>query len=155
MSAPLTRPAAVEPAHGARPAVAPELILMCRIVIGMVFVAAGLGKLSDLQAFAREIENFDVLYPGYENTVAILLPWIEIIVGLALVLGIRARGAAWLAAGCMAVFTIGVIQAMARNLDISCGCFGTSNAMRVGMRKLIENVIFLGFAVVGSLRRSQ
>jgi uncharacterized membrane protein YphA (DoxX/SURF4 family) len=125
---------------------------MCRIVIGIVLIAAALAKLSDLKAFAREIENFDILYPGLENLPALLLPWVELIAGLGLVFGIRARSSAWIALGLMTVFTIAVIQALARGLDISCGCFGTAKVMKVGARKLIENLVFMGVSFVAAQR---
>ena len=129
-----------------------ELIWVCRIVIGMVLIAAGLAKIGNLGAFSREIENFNVLPIGSENLFAIVTPWIELIAGLSLVLGIRARSGAWFAVALMTIFTVGVLQAMARGLDISCGCFGTATVMKVGSRKLIENLVLLGFAVFGAKR---
>ena len=63
-------------------------------------------------------------------------------------LKVRAREAALLATGLMGVFTVAVIAALARGLDIECGCFGTADATRVGVVKVVENV---GMLIVAAL----
>ena len=80
------------------------------------------------------------------------MPWIELVAGLALVLGIRPRAGAWVAGALLLVFTVGVLAAMARGLSFECGCFGTANATRIGWAKLAENVGMLALAAVGSLK---
>ena len=127
-------------------------IRFCRVAIGVVFIAAALAKIGDAASFAAQIHNYRLLPIGAENLVAILLPWIELIAGLALVLGVQARSGAWLTAAMMVVFTAAVGQAVARNLDFECGCFGTADATRVGGMKLLENLIFTGTAIIASLR---
>ena len=130
----------------------PLAVRFCQVAIGVVFGAAGLAKLGNLPAFAYEIHNFRMMPVPTENLLAITLPWIEIVMGLALVLGIRNRAAAVLSAVLMAVFTVAVGQAVARNLDIECGCFGTADAQEVGVKKLLQNVGMLAVAVIASLR---
>jgi uncharacterized membrane protein YphA (DoxX/SURF4 family) len=80
------------------------------------------------------------------------VPWIELVAGLALVLGVAPRAGAWVAGALLLVFTLGVIAAMARGLSFECGCFGTANATRIGWAKLAENAGMLVLAGVGSLR---
>jgi uncharacterized membrane protein YphA (DoxX/SURF4 family) len=130
----------------------PILIRSCRIVLGALLIVAGLAKIGGPEAFARQIENFDVLPIGSENLLAIVIPWIEVVAGLALMAGVRARSAAWLGLGLMLVFDIAVVQAMARGLDIECGCFGTASATRVGLAKLGENLALTALAALGSFR---
>ena len=128
------------------------LIRFCRVAIGVVFVAAALAKIGDAGAFAAQIHNYRLLPVAVENLVAILLPWVELIAGLALVLGMQARPGAVLTAVMMVVFTAAVGQAVARGLDFECGCFGTADATRVGGMKLLENLVLTGAAVIASLR---
>ena len=123
-----------------------------QIVIGVVFAWAGLAKLGDLGAFAAQIHNFRILPVALENIVAITLPWIELVAALALILGIRARPAAFLATGLLAVFTVAIVLAVARSLDIECGCFGTADASHVGLVKIVENLGLLAAGAVGCLR---
>ena len=128
------------------------LIRFCRVAIGVVFIAAALAKIGDAASFAAQIHNYRLLPVAAENLVAILLPWVELIAGLALVLGMQARPGAVLIAVMMVVFTAAVGQAVARGLDFECGCFGTADATRVGGMKLLENLVLTGAAVIASLR---
>ena len=130
----------------------PWVIRLCRIAIGLVMIAAALGKIGDPAAFATQVHHYRLIPVGAENLLAILLPWVELLAGLALVLGVRARSGAWLSAAMMAVFTLAVSAAVARGLDIECGCFGTADASRVGGMKLLENLLLTGAAFVASLR---
>lgn len=129
-----------------------RLIRLCRWVLGLVFAAAALAKLGDLRSFADQVHNFRLLPVGAENLVALALPWVEIVLALALLLGFRSRGGAWLGAALMGVFTIAVAAAVARGLDFECGCFGTADGSRVGVLKLGQNLVLCLVACVASLR---
>jgi uncharacterized membrane protein YphA (DoxX/SURF4 family) len=121
----------------------------CRIVIGVVLGLAGLSKLGDLPGFATQVHNFRLIPVPMENLLAMTLPWIELVTALSLVLGMRARAGALVASILMAVFTVAVAQALARGLDIECGCFGTADATRVGAAKLAQNVGLTAVAIAG------
>ena len=126
----------------------PTVRKVAQLVMGVLFLVAALGKLSDLNAFAREVHNFRMLHPAMENVFALTLPWIELIAALSLLLGIRPRSGALVVAVLMSVFTVGVAQAIVRNLDITCGCFGTADAAQVGWKKLGENVGMTALSLV-------
>ena len=130
----------------------PTLIRVCQIATGVLFAFAGLAKVGDPASFAAQVHNFRLVPVALENLVAMTLPWVEIVTALALVLGLRARAAAWLATASMAAFTVAVVLALVRGLDIECGCFGTADASRVGVMKVLQNVGFLAVAWVASLR---
>jgi uncharacterized membrane protein YphA (DoxX/SURF4 family) len=125
---------------------------MARVLIGSLLVAAGLAKIGAPKSFALQIENYNFVPIGYENLIAITLPWIEVVGGLGLVLGVHARSAAWLALGLLVVFDVVLISALARGLDITCGCFGTATGARVGMTRLAENLALTGVAALASRR---
>jgi len=130
----------------------PGLVMVAQLAIAVVFLAAALGKIGDAGAFARQIHHFRLLPLGLENTLAITLPWIELVAALALLLRFRPRAGAVITAGLMGLFVFVVAAAVARGLDIECGCFGTADASRVGTAKLIENVGLLALALVASLK---
>jgi len=130
----------------------PGVVRLFRIGVGLVMLAAALAKIGDTAAFATQIHHYRLIPPAADNLLAVTLPWVELLAGLALVLGVRARSGAWLAAAMMIVFTLAVSQAVARGLDIECGCFGTADAGRVGATKLLENLALTGAAVIASLR---
>ena len=127
-------------------------IRFCQIAIGAIFLYAALPKIGDVSAFAKQVHNYRMVPIALENLFAMTLPWIELVAGLGLVLGIRARAGATLSAGLMVVFLVAIGQAVARGLDIECGCFGTTDASQVGVKRLAEDVLFLALAAVGSLR---
>jgi putative oxidoreductase len=133
----------------------PGVVLVAQLGIAVVFLAAALGKIGDAGAFARQIHHFRLLPLGLENTLAITLPWIELVAALALLLRFRPRAGAVITAGLMGLFVFVVAAAVARGLDIECGCFGTSDASRVGTAKLIENVGLLALALIASLKPAE
>ena len=131
----------------------PGLVRVAGIAIGLVFVIAGLAKIGDTEMFATQVHNFRLAPIVLENLVAMILPWVELVAGTALILGARSRAAAWVCAALMIVFTIGIGQAAARGLDFECGCFGKGDASTVGVTKLLENVGLTAVALVATLRR--
>jgi uncharacterized membrane protein YphA (DoxX/SURF4 family) len=118
----------------------PPVMRVTRITIGLVFVVAALGKIGDLAWFAQQVHNYHVAPEWSENAAAIVMPWIELLAGLALVLGVRARAGATIAFALMLVFTVAVAAAWARGLDFNCGCFGKVGASSIGAKKFAENV---------------
>jgi hypothetical protein len=83
------------------------------------------------------------------NLVAILLPWVEAVAGLFVLAGIWLREAA-LVITSMTVLFLGVItSALARGLNIECGCFGTVGGKHIGLVNLaIDSTLFCLAAVL-------
>ena len=130
----------------------PMLVVACQLVVAIVFLWAAVGKIGDAGGFARQIHHYRLVPVPLENLMAMTLPWIELMAALAILLRVRPRAGAMVSAGLMAVFVAAVAAAVARGLDIECGCFGTADAGRVGVAKLIENVGLLAAALIGSQR---
>ena len=81
----------------------------------------------------------------------IVLPVLELLVGICLVLGIMIDGSAIIAGGMMVVFIIAISQALFRGIDINCGCFKVTvenGGHQVGIRRIIEDFIYLGMALM-------
>jgi len=123
----------------------------CEIATGVILAWAGLAKIGDLGSFAAQIHNFRILPVALENLAAMTLPWIEIVVALTLLLGMRSRDGARTALVLLVVFTLAVVAAVTRGLDIECGCFGTADASHVGWSKIAENVGLIAIAVIAAL----
>ncbi len=116
------------------------LIALTRIYLALVFILSGLDKISNLAAFATSIENYDILPIHIINLIAIVIPWIEVITGGLLLLGFYIKENSIIIATLLTVFTLALLSAVLRNLDIDCGCQGTFDGQKVGMLKIIENV---------------
>jgi putative oxidoreductase len=130
----------------------PAVVRTAQWGMGLLLAWAALAKLGDIPGFARDIHHFRLVPLAGENLLAIVLPWIELVAALSLLLGIRARAGAVVAAGIMGVVTVAVALALARGLNIECGCFGSAGASRVGVPKLVENLGILALAALGALR---
>jgi uncharacterized membrane protein YphA (DoxX/SURF4 family) len=133
----------------------PAVIRLAQIAIGLVFVAAALGKIGDLSAFVIQLHNYRMVPVWSEHLLAVTLPWIELIAGLALVLGLRPRSGGVIVLALIVVFTIAVGSAWARGLDFECGCFGKASASTIGARKFLENVGFSVLAAIATLRAAR
>lgn len=111
-------------------------------MLGIVFLFFGIEKIADPAKFSKEIMNYG-FFPFFAvNLIAIILPWIEVLVGLFIILGIRIKSASLISAALMTMFIISVGIAMALGLDINCGC-SASHDLKVGWQKIIENLAYL------------
>lgn len=105
------------------------LALPVRLYLGIVFLLACVHKIQEPSNFAVDIATYQILPLSLVNIMAIVLPWLELIAGVMLVIGLRSRTGALLVAGMMAMFTVAVAIAVVRGLDMSCGCFASQGAV--------------------------
>jgi putative oxidoreductase len=123
-----------------------------RIALGTLFVFAGAAKAYDPGAFAIEIQRYQ-LVPWVPGAIAALyLPWLEMLVGALLLLKRLERGALLLIACLLVVFTLALVSAMFRGLNIDCGCFGKAFVETGTILPLIRNILLLvltGFLGLG------
>ncbi|MEX0753747.1 MAG: MauE/DoxX family redox-associated membrane protein [Actinomycetota bacterium] len=101
------------------------LHLLARAVPGALLLWAGIGKVFDRQGSVLAVSGYDVVPGSLVEPVAIILPWLEILLGVLLVLGLFTRIAGIATAVLMGAFIAGMLQAKARGLQIDCGCFGS------------------------------
>lgn len=99
------------------------VLLLLRLGMAGVFIAAAVPKIQAPDLFAISILNYQMLPPWGINAMAIVLPWLELVIGLCLGLGLWRRASALVMAGLMVVFMIAYASARLRGLDIACGCF--------------------------------
>ncbi len=104
--------------------------ILIRVGLGGLFVYASVPKVMDPPAFAHILWNYKILPDLLISPLAIVLPWIELLVGIALVLGILRGGAALLAGLLLLTFVAGLSVDVARGIAIDCGCFSVSATNR-------------------------
>jgi putative oxidoreductase len=109
------------------------LLLALRLVFSSVFAYAGVTKLTDPQAFADSIASFRLVSTQWINLMAIALPPLEIGVAVLIVIGWKKRAAAFTFLFLCGVFLVALSSALARGLQIDCGCFGSHNASASGI----------------------
>lgn len=129
--------------------------LAARCVLGAVFLIASIEKIANPGAFAESIGYYRLVGPALSMAAASFLPWLELLCGLGLLFGLGVRGSALLISAMLAVFTAAVAAALARGLDISCGCFSQDPASgAIGLWKLAENALLLLSSILLSFSRN-
>jgi uncharacterized membrane protein YphA (DoxX/SURF4 family) len=98
--------------------------LLARLFLGIVLVYAGLTKVGRPLTSQRAVQAYEIMPMDLAGYVGLALPFLEIVLGVLLVLGLFTRPAAIASTLLMVVFIIGISQAWARGLTIDCGCFG-------------------------------
>ena len=119
------------------------LISFTRIYLAIFFILSGLDKINDLSGFAQSIENYKIFPIYLINIFAITIPWIEVVTGGLLLLGLFIKENSFIISSLLIVFTLAVLSAILRDLDIECGCRGTSDGQKVSYLKIIENISLL------------
>ena len=106
----------------------PWLTVRVQIALGAIFVVAALPKIADPPSFAHMIYNYRILPGGLINLSALVMPWVELLAGLALILGVWIRPARWLIGAMLVTFIVAISINLLRNNAIDCGCFDVSAA---------------------------
>jgi uncharacterized membrane protein YphA (DoxX/SURF4 family) len=118
----------------------PYLSLLTRAFLGSFFIVISIDKIADPLAFAQSVGNYKLLPLPAVLVIATVLPWLELLAGLAILFGVVQRGGSLLLCLMLGVFTLAVVLALFRGLDISCGCFTQDpSAGKIGWMKVAEN----------------
>ena len=94
------------------------------LVVGGVFIYAGVVKAFDPIRYASDIDNYKILPWAMSVRLAFYLPWLEIFCGIALIARRLYVGGLSLLTALVLIFLVATIAAKVRGLDITCGCFG-------------------------------
>lgn len=133
---------------GQRAAARPSLSwprLALAIIIGGVFIYAGALKVWDPMKFANDIANFRILPWPIGVRLAFYLPWLEIVCGLAVIVGRMRSGALGILTALTVIFMIATVAAQARGIDLDCGCFGSATKdLTFGWHLVIDFALLAG-----------
>jgi uncharacterized membrane protein YphA (DoxX/SURF4 family) len=123
--------------------------LLARLGLAAVFLVSGGLKAADPRETVVAVRAYDLLPESLVSVVAATLPYLEIAVGVLLLVGLATRLAAVLGAVLLVVFIAGVISAAARGLSIDCGCFGGGGPVDAGQTAYTAEILRdLGFLVL-------
>ena len=104
-------------------------------------------------AFARDIDNYRLLPYFLVTIMAIILPWLEVLCGIFLIFGRWRKGAAFILLFLTFIFLIAIGSAVARGLDITCGCFSmTVEGTKIGYTRLAQDIVLFGVIVLINFR---
>jgi uncharacterized membrane protein YphA (DoxX/SURF4 family) len=118
----------------------PWIGLAIRLGAAGIWLAAGVAKVADLEHFHTQVKAYDVLPHALVGPFAYALPFVEIGIGVYLLIGLWIRPAAILACVLMVVFIVAQAQAWYRGLVLDCGCFGKLSIEKVGLATILRDV---------------
>jgi len=121
----------------------PWLTVRVQIALGAIFVAAALPKIADPPSFAHMLYNYRIVPGSLLNLFSLVLPWFELLLGVALVLGIWRRTAAFLVGALLVGFILGIGWNLLRGNSIDCGCFDVSAAGKSPEERLFDMKIVI------------
>ncbi len=142
-----------------------RIVLILRLVLGVTFVYASLDKIAHPDQFAKIVYNYKILPDFLINVFAVTLPWVELLAGLFLIVGIFTESASLLISFLLVLFLIAISINVLRGVDLNCGCFSTDPAgKKEGISLLFKDFLFLfmglmvfffnkGFGSISSLYR--
>ena len=104
------------------------LTLIIRLIVGSIFIYASYYKIVEPVSFAKSIWYYHLVPGSLINLVAIILPWLELVCGLALIFGYQYRGAVLWMNVMTVIFMIALATAVVRGISIDCGCFKAAKA---------------------------
>ena len=125
-------------------------ILIVRLLLGLVFLYASVNKIIYPAAFAEVVYNYRLLPDFLINITAIVLPWIEFLLGLLLISGLWLPGVSFLSTLLMASFFAAIVFNVVRGLDVQCGCFTLSTNHNAQTRMawyIIRDLLFVILSV--------
>jgi len=125
------------------------LLILLRLVLGGLFIYAGAVKVLDPLGFAQNIRNYDLVGQSLSFIAAVVLPWLEILAGLALAAGVWKRASALIISGLLVFFIVLTLVTIARGLDVDCGCFGALSR-KSGFGVILEDLgmLFMGLCLL-------
>ncbi len=97
----------------------------------------------DPYTFAGSVKGFRLLHNDLIPYVTFLVPWLEVVSGAGLLLGLCTRGAARVIALLLILFCLAMVSVIVRGLDVECTCFGKFLGGAVNGWSILRNVVLL------------
>ena len=131
------------------------VVLLSRFILGVIFIYASIDKIIDPISFSATIDNYHISPYSLNNIAALVIPWIELIVGVFLIFGIFISGSSFIAILLLLFFIFILTQALLRGINVNCGCFDLNadtledSQLKIKMiRRILEDILFLGLAFI-------
>jgi uncharacterized membrane protein YphA (DoxX/SURF4 family) len=126
--------------------------LAARWILGLTFIYASFHKIVSPAEFAKIVYGYELFPAVFINLIAIIIPFLELITGLALVIGVYPRSAAIIINALLVAYLIVLTINLIRGHEFDCGCFasGQSGYTSSSEVTLVWNIIYfiLGMQVI-------
>ena len=122
------------------------LALGFRLYLGGIFVYASVYKIGHAAEFAETVASYQIVPALAVVTVALVLPWLELICGALLLAGVRVRTVSAMLGALLLMFCFAVTLNLVLETPIDCGCFSSMEEPMTWMT-LLRDLVWLGMAV--------
>lgn len=128
--------------------------VLARFLIGLLLLISGFEKvIQPWQNFAFIIQVYDVFPPYLEIIAAQVVPWLELIVGVFLILGLWLNLAIRMSQGLFFIFIFFVAQALWRNVSLEeCGCFGQLVSLPPEQTLILDVLVFVVLTLMAKFK---
>jgi len=116
----------------------PWLTIRVQIALGAIFIIAALPKIADPPSFAHMIYNYRLMPSPLINISALVMPWVELLAGLALILDVWKAAARTVVAIMLAVFIVAISINLSRDNAIDCGCFNVADRGKTHEQRIFD-----------------
>jgi putative oxidoreductase len=116
----------------------PWLTIRVQLALGAIFVIAAIPKIADPPSFAHMIYNYRLVPASLINVSALVMPWVELLAGLALILGIWKAAARNIIGILLAIFIIAISINLSRDNAIDCGCFNVADRGKTHEQRIFD-----------------
>jgi len=116
----------------------PWLTIRVQIALGAIFIIAALPKVADPPSFAHMIYNYRLVPAPLINISALVMPWVELLAGAALILGVWKAAARTVVAIMLAVFIVAISINLFRDNAIDCGCFNVADRGKTHEQRVFD-----------------
>ena len=116
----------------------PWLTIRVQIALGAIFVIAALPKIADPPSFAHMIYNYRLVPSSLINISSLAMPWVELLAGLALILGVWKASARTVIGVLLAVFIVAISINLFRDNAIDCGCFNVADRGKTHEQRIFD-----------------
>ena len=132
-------------------------VFVVRVLLGGLLIAAGVLKLGHPADLASNIAGFRLLPPDVVGPLAVALPYVELLLGAYLIVGLFTKAIAAIAAAQFLLYAGAIASAVLRHIPANCGCFGPNDSATADWPHVAFDVmlaaaaIFIAFAAPGAL----
>ncbi|MGD9211631.1 MAG: MauE/DoxX family redox-associated membrane protein [Desulfobacteraceae bacterium] len=127
-----------------------------RLFLGLTFIYASYHKIMAPSEFAKAVYGYG-LFPSMSiNLIAIIIPFVELFCGVALVTGFWTRSAALIINGLLLLFILFISINLIRGYEFDCGCFvpGDHYSAQDPWQTLLRDIILLSMGCYLYLHKS-
>ena len=111
--------------------------IAARLIMAGIFIYASIDKIAHPAAFAKDVYNYQILPDALINLTALVLPWLELLLGLCLLAGIWLPGAVLAVNGLLIVFLAALVFNLARGARRQLRLFQHRQRRAGGVHRLV------------------